>query len=322
MATDVISGGNIEPRALEDEMRNAYLDYAMSVIVGRALPDVRDGLKPVHRRVLFAMNESASARPALRQVRAHRRRGDGQLPPARRRVDLRHARADGAGLLDALHARRRPGQLRLDRRRPAGGHALHRGAARRASPWRCCATSTWTRSTSSPTTTAASRSRRCCRRASRTCWSTAAPASPSAWRPTSRRTTSTRSSTATVAFIDNPAITLDGLMKHIQGPDFPTGGIILGRSGIRDAYETGRGRVRVRAKAHIEEIHQGKEAMIVTELPYMVKKGGDNGLITKIAELVAREEDPRDLRPARRVRPQRHAAGDRAQARRRSPRSC
>ena len=86
-------------------------------------------------------------------------------------------------------------------------------------------------------------------------------------------------------------------MQHIKGPDFPTGGVILGLSGIRDAYETGRGRVRVRARAHIEPLAQGKEAIIVTELPFMVKKGGDGGLIRKIAELVAREEDHRDLRP-------------------------
>ena len=75
-------------------------------------------------------------------------------------------------------------------------------------------------------------------------------------------------------------------MEHIKGPDFPTGGMILGTSGIRDAYETGRGRVRVQARAHIEPLTQGKEAIIVTELPYMVKKGGDGGLISKIADLV------------------------------------
>ena len=156
MATsDIISGGNIEPRGLEEEMRSSYLDYAMSVIVGRALPDVRDGLKPVHRRVLFAMNEMGLQpnRP-LRQVRAHRRRGDGQVPPARRLGDLRHARPHGAGLLHALPARRRPGQLRLGRRRPGRRHAVHGGAAGAASRARCCATSTPTRSTSSPTTTA------------------------------------------------------------------------------------------------------------------------------------------------------------------------
>jgi len=92
---------------------------------------------------------------------------------------------------------------------------------------------------------------------------------------------------ATIAFIDNPEIELDGLMEHMKGPDFPTSGTILGRDGIREAYETGRGRVRVQGKAHIEPIGQGKEAIIVTELPYQVRKGGDNGLIEKISQLVA-----------------------------------
>src|ERR1039458_4605002 len=78
-----------------------------------------------------------------------------------------------------------------------------------------------------------------------------------------------------VAYVENPSLTVNELMHHVHGPDFPTGGIILGRSGIRDAYETGRGRVRVQARAHIEPLSHGKEAIIVTELPYQVKKGGD-----------------------------------------------
>jgi len=97
---------------------------------------------------------------------------------------------------------------------------------------------------------------------------------------------------AVVAFIDDPSISVDGLMAHIKGPDFATGGIIVGRQGIRDAYETGRGRVRVRARVGIEEIGQGKEALIVTELPFAVKKGGDGGLITKIADLVHEKKLP------------------------------
>src|SRR5438270_2494742 len=91
---------------------------------------------------------------------------------------------------------------------------------------------------------------------------------------------------ATIAYIENPGIEVDELARHIKGPDFPTGGIILGRAGIVAAYETGRGRVRIQARAHVEPLSHGKEAIIVTELPYMVKKGGDGGLIQKIAELV------------------------------------
>jgi DNA gyrase subunit A len=91
---------------------------------------------------------------------------------------------------------------------------------------------------------------------------------------------------AVMAFIDDPEIDVTGLMKHIKGPDFPTGGSIIGREGIREAYETGRGRVVMRARAHIEPVRGGKEAIIVTELPFMVKKGGDGNLIKKIAQLV------------------------------------
>ena len=103
---------------IEDEMRSSYLDYAMSVIVGRALPDVRDGLKPVHRRILYGMNEMGLVpQPGLPQVGQDRRRDHGQLPSARRFGDLRHPGADGAGLQHALSAGRRPGELRLGGRR-------------------------------------------------------------------------------------------------------------------------------------------------------------------------------------------------------------
>jgi DNA gyrase subunit A len=91
---------------------------------------------------------------------------------------------------------------------------------------------------------------------------------------------------AIVAMIDDPAIDVEKLMKHIKGPDFPTGAIIVGRAGIRDAYRSGRGRIVMRARAHIEELRGGKSAIVVTELPYAVKKGGDNGVIRKIADLV------------------------------------
>jgi DNA gyrase subunit A len=91
---------------------------------------------------------------------------------------------------------------------------------------------------------------------------------------------------AVIAMIDDPSINVDGLMKHVKGPDFPTGAIIVGRSGIRDAYRTGRGRIVMRARAHIEELRGGKSAIVVTELPYGVKKGGDAGVIRKIADLV------------------------------------
>src|SRR5438128_3936932 len=91
---------------------------------------------------------------------------------------------------------------------------------------------------------------------------------------------------AIVELIDNPSADVDRLMRHVKGPDFPTGAIVVGRSGIRDAYRTGRGRVATRARAHIEELRGGKSAILVTELPYGVKTGGDTGVIKKIADLV------------------------------------
>ena len=118
------------PVNIEDEMKRSYMDYAMSVIIGRALPDARDGLKPAHRRVLYGMKTMGLAANArLSQVREDRRRGDGQFPPSRRRLHLRHARPHGAGLQHALPAGGRPGQLRIDRRRSAGRDAVHRSAA-------------------------------------------------------------------------------------------------------------------------------------------------------------------------------------------------
>ena len=204
----------------------------MSVIVGRALPDVRDGLKPVHRRVLFSMNENGLApNRALPQVRERRRRRDGSLPPARRPVDLRHARPPGAAVRDARAARRRPGQLRLDRRRSRRRHAVHRGAPRAPRDRDAARHRLGHGRLRARTTTTRARSRSCSRRATRTCWSTARRASRSAWRRTSRRTTCASRSTRSSPTSTTRRSRLADLMKHIKGPDFPTGGIIVGRSG-------------------------------------------------------------------------------------------
>ncbi len=162
---------NLVPINIEDEMRRSYLDYAMSVIVGRALPDIRDGLKPVHRRILYAMQQMGLApNRAHAQVRQDRRRVHGQVPSARRPGDLRCAGPHGAAFLHALSAGGRAGKFRLGGRRSAGGRCGTPKRACRASPPRCSRTSTRKPSISDPTTTTASRSPRCCRRACRTCW--------------------------------------------------------------------------------------------------------------------------------------------------------
>ena len=121
--------GDIAPISIEDEMKTSYLDYAMSVIVARALPDVRDGLKPVHRRILFSMNENGyDWNKPLSQIGPRGRRRHRQISPAWRPIDLRRHGAHGAGFLHAAAAARRARQFRLGRRRPAGRHALHRSA--------------------------------------------------------------------------------------------------------------------------------------------------------------------------------------------------
>ena len=306
MATsDVISGGNIEPRGLEEEMRSSYLDYAMSVIVGRALPDVRDGLKPVHRRVLFAMNENGpAAEPAATSsapaivgdvMGKYHPHGDSAIYDTLVRMaqdfSMRYPLVDGQGNFGSVdddpaaamrytEARLAPHRAR-DAARPRRRHGRLR----------------------SPTTTARRTSRPSCRRASRTCSSTGRRGSPSAWRRTSRRTTCARRSPRRSPTSRTRRSTRPGSCATSRARTSRRAASILGTAGIREAYETGRGRIRVRARAHSEPIGHGKEAIIVTELPFQVKKGGDVGLIRKIADLVQRQEDPRDLRPARRVGP-------------------
>ena len=156
-------------------------------------------------------------------------------------------------------------------------------------------------------------SRASCRRASRTCWSTAPAASPSAWRPTSRRTISVEVINGTIALIDNPAIDLPELMEIIPGPDFPTGGIILGRAGIYSAYATGRGSIVMRGKVHIEAMRGDREAIIITEVPYPGEQGDDD---REDGRTGARQAHRGHLRHSRRERPPGLPRRHRAEARR------
>ena len=205
----------------------------------------------------------------------------------------------------------------ITRSSPTASSATTPRPASRASPRRCCATSTWTRSTSCPTTTARGANRWSCpsrfpnllvNGSSGIAVGMATNIPPHNLREVID---------ATVAYIDDPDIEVEGLMRHIKGPDFPTGGIILGRAGIKDAYETGRGRVRIQARAHIEPLKQGKEAIVVTELPFMVKKGGDGRPDRRRSpSSCATRSIPEISDLQRPVRQARHAPRDRAQARR------
>ena len=287
MATsDLISGGNIEPRGLEEEMRSSYLDYAMSVIVGRALPDVRDGLKPVHRRVLFAMNE-AGLQPNRGYAKCARIVGDvmGKYHPhgdasiydtlvrLAQDFSMRNPLVDGQGNFGSVDddpaAAMRYTEARLA--------PLAREMLRDLDADTVDFIPNYDGNNREPVVLPARFPNLLVNGASGIAVGMATNIPPHNLRETIA---------ATIAYIDDPEIDTAGLMQHIKGPDFPTGGVILGVTGIREAYETGRGRVRVRARAHSEDIGHGKEAIIVTELPFMVKKGSDGGLIHKIAELV------------------------------------
>jgi DNA gyrase subunit A len=283
---DTIGGGNIEPRGLEEEMRSAYLDYAMSVIVGRALPDVRDGLKPVHRRILYAMNE-LGLRPPRKHVKCativgevmgkYHPHGDSAIYDTLARMaqdfSMRYPLVHGHGNFGNIDgwgaAAMRYTEARLD---PLATEML-----RDIDQETVDFAPNYDGTKQEPLVLPSRFPNLLVNGGSGIAVGMATNIPPHNLREVVA---------GVVAYIDDPAIDTDGLMKHIKGPDFPTSGIILGRDGIREAYRTGRGRVRVQAKAHIEPIGQGKEAIIVTELPFQVRKGGDGGLIEKIAGLV------------------------------------
>src|SRR6202161_882865 len=297
-AIDTIGGGNIEPRGLEEEMRSAYLDYAMSVIVGRALPDVRDGLKPVHRRVLYVMNE-LGLQPNRKHVKCAQivgevmgkfhPHGDSAIYDALARMaqefSMRHELVDGHGNFGNIDgwgaAAMRYTEARLSK--------IATEMLRDIDAETVDFAPTYDGSRSEPVVLPARFPNLLVNGGTGIAVGMATNIPPHNLREVID---------ATIAYIDDPEIDVEGLMKHIKGPDFQTAGIILGAGGIRDAYATGRGRVRVQAKAHIEPIGQGKEAIIVTELPYQVRKGGDGGLVLKIRDLVLDKKIPEisDLR--------------------------
>jgi DNA gyrase subunit A len=291
-SADVIGGGNVEPRALEEEMRTAYLDYAMSVIVGRALPDVRDGLKPVHRRVLYAMNElglgptrsyAKCAKIVGEVMGNYHPHGDSAIYDTLVRMaqefSMRNELVDGQGNFGSIDddpaAAMRYTEARLARIATEMLRDLDMDTVDFAP--------NYDGSRREPLVLPARFPNLLVNGSSGIAVGMATNIPPHNLREVID---------ATIAYIDDPDMEVEGLMRHIKGPDFPTGGIILGRAGIKDAYETGRGRVRIQARAHIEPLKQGKEAIVVTELPFMVKKGGPGGLIEKIAELVREKKIP------------------------------
>ena len=297
-AIDTIGGGNIEPRGLEEEMRSAYLDYAMSVIVGRALPDVRDGLKPVHRRVLYVMND-LGLQPGRKHVKCaqivgevmgkYHPHGDSAIYDTLVRLaqdfSMRYPLVDGHGNYGNIDGYSAAAMRYTEARLARLATEMMRDIDQDTVDF----TPTYDGSRSEPLVLPARFPNLLVNGSSGIAVGMATNIPPHNLREVI---------SGVIAYIEDPSIDVDGLMKHIKGPDFPTSGTILGRDGIRDAYATGRGRIRVQAKAHVEPIGQGKEAIIVTELPYQVRKGGDGGLILKIRDLVLDKKLPEitDLR--------------------------
>lgn len=273
----------ILPVNIEDELKQSYLDYAMSVIVGRALPDVRDGLKPVHRRVLFAMNElgndwnkpyKKSARVVGDVIGKYHPHGDSAVYDTIVRMaqdfSMRYTLVDGQGNFGSVDgdsaAAMRYTEIRMDKI----SHEMLADLDKETVDFVPNYDGTEQIPAVLPT-----------RVPNLLVNGSAGIAVGMATNIPPHNLTEVVK--GCIALIENGDLSVDELMEYIPGPDFPTGGIINGRAGILMAYRTGRGRIYVRAKHHIEENEKGRQAIIVTEIPYQLNKAR---LIEKIAELV------------------------------------
>ncbi|MGA7801089.1 MAG: DNA gyrase subunit A, partial [Gammaproteobacteria bacterium] len=272
------------PVNLEDEMKQSYLDYAMSVIVGRALPDVRDGLKPVHRRVLFAMSELSndwnkpykkSARVVGDVIGKYHPHGDTAVYDTIVRMaqpfSMRYMLVDGQGNFGSVDGDA-PAAMRYTEVRMARiAHELLADLDKETVDF----VPNYDESEREPSVFPT-------RLPNLLINGSAGIAVGMATNIPPHNLTETVD--ACLALIDNPDIDIAGLMEYVPGPDFPTAGIINGVSGIHEAYRTGRGRIYVRGRTHVEtDEGRGRESIVVTELPYQVNKAR---LLEKIAELV------------------------------------
>lgn len=275
-------GGKLIPINIEDEMKTAYIDYSMSVIVSRALPDVRDGLKPVHRRVLFGMHElgvlhnrphKKSARIVGEVLGKYHPHGDssvyGTMVRMAQEWSLRYMLVDGQGNYGSVDGdspaamrytearmRKLSEAMLLDIEKETVDHQLN-----------------FDDTIEEPVVLPTRIPNLLVNGASGIAVGMATNMAPH---------NLSEVVDGTIAYIDNNDIEIEGLMEYIKAPDFPTGGTIYGYEGVREAFKTGRGRVVMRAKAHFEEV-EGRECIIVTEIPYLVNKAD---MIKKTADMV------------------------------------
>ena len=273
----------ILPINIEEELKNSYLDYAMSVIVGRALPDVRDGLKPVHRRVLFAMNElkndfnkpyKKSARVVGDVIGKYHPHGDTAVYDTIVRMaqpfSLRYMLVDGQGNFGSVDGDSAAAMRYTEVRMSKIAHELLADLDKETVNF----VPNYDGTEKIPEVMPTRVPNLLVNGSSGIAVGMATNIPPH---------NLTEVINGCVALIENPACTIEELIEYIPGPDFPTAAIISGRKGIEEAYRTGRGKIYLRARAEIEREDNGKETIIVNELPYQVNKAK---LIEKIAELV------------------------------------
>jgi DNA gyrase subunit A len=273
----------IIPINIEDEMRSAYIDYSMSVIVSRALPDVRDGFKPVHRRVLYGMLDLGvySNRPYKKSARIvgevlgkYHPHGDSSVYDTMVRMaqpwSLRYPMVDGQGNFGSIDGDSPAAMRYTEARLRKIAEEMLSDLDKETVDFR----PNFDDSLEEPSVLPAKIPNLLVNGASGIAVGMATNMAPH---------NLTEVINGIIAYIDNHDITIEELMQHIKAPDFPTGGIIYGYEGVKQAFETGRGRVVMRAKAVIEEIREGKEAIIITEIPYQVNKAE---MIKKTADLI------------------------------------
>lgn len=284
--TDIADTNSLEitPVAIEEEMKRSYLDYAMSVIVSRALPDVRDGLKPVHRRILYAMKEGGydwnrpfrkSARVVGDVMGKYHPHGDGAIYDAMVRMaqdfSMRLTLVDGQGNFGSMDGDPPAAMRYTEARLTKSASLLLESIEKETVDFQ----PNYDDSTLEPSVLPAPYPNLLVNGAGGIAVGMATNIPPHNLGEVID---------GCCAYLDNPEITTEELMTIIPGPDFPTGGMILGRQGIFDAYRTGRGSIVMRAVTKIEEIRKDREAIIITEIPYQVNKAR---LMEKIAETVS-----------------------------------
>ncbi len=274
---------NTLPRDIVQEMRESYLNYSMSVIVSRALPDVRDGLKPVHRRILYGMSELSSNwnRPYKKSARIvgdvlgkYHPHGDSSIYDALVRMaqpfSMRYELVDGQGNFGSIDGDNAAAMRYTESRMTRLSGEMLKDLEKDTVEWE----ENFDETLKEPSVLPSVVPTLLINGSEGIAVGMATKIPPH---------NLTEISNGLVSIIDNDNISTDELMEHIKGPDFPTAGIILGLDGLKEAYKTGRGKIKMRAKAHIETAKSGKESIVITEVPYQTNK---SNLVEKIADLV------------------------------------